>query len=212
MEPHVGGLKVGLEFISAQGPEGVAKIVELGRAGLRRCEIPRHSEYRRRRRARDRAARRGHLQRPCLGRRGDDARGRRGCRDSVDPKVRVLGVTVLTSLDESMLEAVGQKGPPHAQVERLATLAKSSGSMASSAARRRSRWSARPAVPISSSSPPASALWAADLADQRRVMAPAEAMAAGTDILVIGRPIAGAADPAAAARAIAEELRLVAAS
>jgi len=46
----------------------------------------------------------------------------------------------------------------------------------------------------------------ADLADQRRVMTPAQAHAAGADILVIGRPITGAQDPAAAARAIAAEL------
>ena len=46
----------------------------------------------------------------------------------------------------------------------------------------------------------------ADLADQRRVMTPAQARAAGADILVIGRPITAAADPASAARAIAQEL------
>jgi orotidine-5'-phosphate decarboxylase len=48
----------------------------------------------------------------------------------------------------------------------------------------------------------------ADLADQRRITTPKDAMAAGSDILVIGRPIAAAADPAAAARAIAEDLHL----
>ena len=44
------------------------------------------------------------------------------------------------------------------------------------------------------------------LADQRRVMTPLEAIRAGADILVIGRPITAADDPAAAARAIAEEV------
>jgi len=44
------------------------------------------------------------------------------------------------------------------------------------------------------------------LGDQRRVMGPAEAMQAGADILVIGRPITGASDPAQAARDIAQSL------
>jgi orotidine-5'-phosphate decarboxylase len=45
-----------------------------------------------------------------------------------------------------------------------------------------------------------------DLADQRRVMTPRQAADAGADILVIGRPINAAADPAAAAKAIRESL------
>ena len=48
----------------------------------------------------------------------------------------------------------------------------------------------------------------ADLADQRRVLTPPEAVRAGADILVIGRPITGAANPAQAAKAITESLRL----
>jgi orotidine-5'-phosphate decarboxylase len=47
-----------------------------------------------------------------------------------------------------------------------------------------------------------------DLADQKRVMTPSDAARAGADILVVGRPITGAPDPVAAARAIAEELAL----
>jgi orotidine-5'-phosphate decarboxylase len=44
------------------------------------------------------------------------------------------------------------------------------------------------------------------VADQKRVMTPAEAFGLGADLLVIGRPITRAADPAAAAREIAGEL------
>jgi orotidine-5'-phosphate decarboxylase len=49
------------------------------------------------------------------------------------------------------------------------------------------------------------------MADQRRAMTPVEAAKLGADILVIGRPITGAENPAQAARAIAEELRETAA-
>ena len=44
------------------------------------------------------------------------------------------------------------------------------------------------------------------LGDQRRVMTPAEALAAGADVLVVGRPITGVPDPAKAAQSIAQEL------
>ena len=50
----------------------------------------------------------------------------------------------------------------------------------------------------------------ADLADQKRVMSPSEALKQGADILVIGRPIVAAKDPAVAAKAIAEEIAVVA--
>ena len=50
----------------------------------------------------------------------------------------------------------------------------------------------------------------AGMADQKRAMTPAEAVRLGADILVVGRPITGAADPAAAARAVAEEIRAAA--
>ena len=44
--PHVGGFKMGLEFISASGPEGIRAIVALGRPVFARCQVSRHPEHR----------------------------------------------------------------------------------------------------------------------------------------------------------------------
>ena len=124
--PYVGGLKVGLEFISAQGPQGVAKIIELGRpvfVDVKFHDIPNTVAGAARALARLGAAIFNvHTS-------GGEAMMRAAVEAarSVDPEVRVLGVTVLTSLDQSVLDEVGQKGPPEAQVERLARLAKASG-------------------------------------------------------------------------------------
>jgi orotidine-5'-phosphate decarboxylase len=54
--------------------------------------------------------------------------------------------------------------------------------------------------------------WQADAHDQRRVVTPAEAIGAGADYLVVGRPIRDAADPGAAAGRIVEEISRVASS
>jgi orotidine-5'-phosphate decarboxylase len=209
--PYVGGLKIGLEFISAQGPKGVEAIVALGRpvfADVKFHDIPNTVAGAARALARLGAAIFNvHAS-------GGEAMMRAAVEaaHSVDPKVRVLGVTVLTSLDQSVMDQVGQKGPPPAQVERLARLAKASGLHGVVC-------SAQEIAPVRQATGPDFLIATpgirpagAPLADQRRVMTPAEAKAAGTDILILGRAVTEAADPAAAARAIAEELGLVAGS
>ena len=209
--PYVGGLKIGLEFITAQGPKGIEAIVGLGRpvfADVKFHDIPNTVAGAARALARLGAAIFNvHAS-------GGEAMMRAAVEaaHSVDAKVRVLGVTVLTSLDQAVLDQVGQKGPPQAQVERLARLARTSGLHGVVC-------SAQEITPVRKATGPGFIIATpgirpagAALADQRRVMTPAEAMAAGTDILVMGRPITGAPDPAAAARAVAEQLGLIAAS
>lgn len=118
----------------------------------------------------------------------------------------VIAVTVLTSLDEADLAAVGQQGPLEAQVLRLARLAQDCGLDGVVC-------SPREIAAIRAACGPDFKLvvpgirpaWAAP-GDQKRIMTPAEALAAGADRLVIGRPITAAEDPAAAARRIAAEL------
>lgn len=119
---------------------------------------------------------------------------------------RILGVTVLTSLDEADLESVGQKGPIQDQVRRLAALAQESGldgvvcSPQEIEVLRRDRGSEF-ILMVPGIRPD----WAAK-GDQKRVMTPAQALAKGASFLVIGRPITGAPDPLAAAQRIGAEL------
>jgi len=202
---HVGGLKVGLEFYTACGPDGVKRIVELGLpvfVDVKFHDIPNTVAAASRELAR-------------LGAKifnihtsGGDVMMREAvaAARAVDPTVKVIGVTVLTSIDDALLIAVGQQGPAADQVVRLASLARQAGLDGVVC-------SAHEIAPLRRAcgrdfllAVPGIRPKGADLADQRRVMTPAEAHAAGADILVIGRPITGAADPAAAARAIAAEL------
>jgi orotidine-5'-phosphate decarboxylase len=118
----------------------------------------------------------------------------------------VLGVTVLTSLNDADLVAVGQTGQARAQVLRLANLAKATGLdgvVCSPQEIREIRQACGPEFLIVT---PGVRPAGVDLKDQRRVMTPAEAVSAGADLLVIGRPITEAIDPAAAAKAIAGEI------
>jgi orotidine-5'-phosphate decarboxylase len=126
----------------------------------------------------------------------------------VSESVRVIGVTVLTSLDEPDLAAVGQIGPALDQVVRLASLVQRCGldgvvcSAREIAALRKTCGASFLLV--------TPGIRAADgeIADQRRVLTPRAAQDAGSDILVIGRPITAAPDPGAAARAVSAELGL----
>jgi orotidine-5'-phosphate decarboxylase len=205
VRPHVGGLKVGLEFISANGPEGVRRIVALGLpvfADVKFHDIPNTVAG-----AVREIAKLGvailNVHAPggeAMMRAALDAAG------TVSPRPKVIGVTVLTSLDERDLAAVGVNAAPLDQVVRLAKLAKASG-LDGVVCSPREIAAVRAAcggdfLIVTPGVRPAGG----DLADQRRVMTPADAVKAGADILVIGRPITGAADPAQAARTIAASL------
>ncbi len=118
----------------------------------------------------------------------------------------VLAVTVLTSMDEADLEPTGVPGQVKAQVLRLATLALAEGcqgvvTSAREASALRSKLGNHYAIVTPGVRPGGSGH-----ADQRRVVTPAEAIAAGASHIVVGRPITGAADPAAEAKAILEQI------
>lgn len=118
----------------------------------------------------------------------------------------ILAVTVLTSLDDAALRAIGVPDPAATQVGRLARLAIDSGAdglVCSPLEVASLRQMLGPKVTLVV---PGIRPAGADAGDQARTLTPAEAIAVGADWLVIGRPITGAKDPAAAAAAIAASL------
>jgi orotidine-5'-phosphate decarboxylase len=121
---------------------------------------------------------------------------------------KVIAVTVLTSLDRSDLTSIGVAGEPDAQVLRLASLAKASGLDGVVCAAHEIAALRRELGPDFMLVVPGIRPAGAELGDQKRVMTPPEAHALGASILVIGRPITGAADPGAAARDILDSLQV----
>jgi orotidine-5'-phosphate decarboxylase len=122
------------------------------------------------------------------------------------PDTRVTAVTVLTSMSEQDLAAVGLLGPSIEAVRRLAALAVGAGARAivcspQEVAAVRAEVGAGVTL-ITPGVRPAGV----DAGDQKRVATPEQALADGADLLVIGRPITGAPDIAAAAAAIAASL------
>jgi orotidine-5'-phosphate decarboxylase len=124
-------------------------------------------------------------------------------------RAKLLGITILTSLDETELRRIGFKGTPGAKALGLARLAKKcglDGVVASPKEVKRIRRACGPdfLIVVPGIRPAQGGARTAD--DQARISTPAEAIRAGADYLVIGRPITAAPDPAAAAQAIAQEI------
>ncbi len=122
------------------------------------------------------------------------------------PDVTIAAVTVLTSISADVLTSVGLLGPPLDAVRRLAALAVGAGAGALVCSPREVaavRAEVGPHVVLIT---PGVRPVGADAQDQARVATPAQALADGADLLVIGRPITGAADPGAAAAEIAASL------
>lgn len=119
----------------------------------------------------------------------------------------ILGVTVLTSSDDLTLREIGVREKADAMVARLAQLTANSGLDGVVASARevslvRAAVTKTEFIVVTPGVRPAGA----DKDDQARVMSPREAIAAGADYLVVGRPIIAAPDPAHAAELIIEEM------
>jgi orotidine-5'-phosphate decarboxylase len=128
---------------------------------------------------------------------------------AVNPKIRVVAVTVLTSMDESELGQIGIQEGILSEVMRLTDLASAAGchgvvASAREASEIRNRFGENFLIVTPGVRPEGAAH-----GDQARVVTPAQAIAAGASHIVVGRPIIEAADPAAEARAILDQMSLV---
>jgi orotidine-5'-phosphate decarboxylase len=201
--PHCAMLKLGLQFFAANGPAGVAAMVPapvfldlklhdipttVAKAvgallGLRPALLTLHA--------------------------AGGAAMIAAAREAVEREAaasRLLAVTVLTSLDDAALAETGVAGGALAQAVRLGRLAVAAGAhglvcSAHEVAALRDALGEGPVLVVPGIRPAGSAR-----GDQARTMTPGEAAAAGASYIVVGRPMTAAADPAAAAAAIAAEM------
>ncbi|HEY6336038.1 MAG TPA: orotidine-5'-phosphate decarboxylase [Alphaproteobacteria bacterium] len=202
----VGGIKIGLELYGAHGVEAARRLAELGLPiflDLKFHDIPNTIAS---------AVRAVLPLKPALltvHASGGPAMLRAAAEaaaEAGEARPRIVAVTVLTSIDERDLGLVGQRKPLAAQVQRLAELALGAGidgvvASPQEVAKLRAKCGDGFLLVVPGIRPP----WAAS-GDQKRVMTPAEAIEAGADYLVIGRPITSAEDPRARVERIVAEI------
>ena len=198
---NAGGVKLGLEFFSANGPTGVAAILQLGLPvflDLKLHDIPNTVA-----KAVQALA---PLEPAVLTVHAAGGRAMLEAAKAAAPAgTKVVAVTVLTSLDSDDLHSIGVSAEPREQVERLAELARSAGldgivCSGGEVAAARAAWPDGFFV-VPGVRPPGG-----DVSDQKRVVTPRQALEDGASILVIGRPITAAEDPTMALRDIAAAL------
>ena len=202
----VDGIKLGLEFFGAPGPEGVVRLSAQGRpvfldlklhdipntvAGAVRALLPLEPAI-----LTIHAAGGGAMMRAAA----------EAAREAGAKRPKIVGVTILTSLDDDDLAGMGWEMEVSDAVRRLAGEASENGldgvvCSPHEAARLRADLGPEFLLVVPGIRPS----WSAS-GDQKRVMTPAQAAQAGADVLVVGRPITGAENPAEAARLIAGEL------
>ena len=208
---HVGAIKLGLEFFTANGAAGVTQITQSSAIplflDLKFHDIPNtvakaiastaniacfmmtvhasggHAMLQRAAHAADEVAQRTGRMRPL-----------------------VIAVTMLTSLDQNDLESVGMTGTIEDQVSRLAALSQRAGIDGVVCSPHEIAAIRKVCGPDFKLVVPGIRPQGADHGDQKRVLSPKEALAGGADYLVIGRPITEAPDMKAVAKAIADSL------
>jgi orotidine-5'-phosphate decarboxylase len=198
---HAGGVKLGLEFFSAQGPAGIEAVAELDLPiflDLKLHDIPTTVA---------KAIKSLAALKPAIltvHAAGGEAM-LRAAKAAAPAGTRVVAVTVLTSLDEADLACTGVNSAASDQVMRLAMLARDSGvdgivCSGAEVAMVRGLW------PKGTIVVPGVRPAGAENADQKRVVTPRQALDDGASVIVIGRPITGAPDPVRAIMDIASSL------
>ena len=196
-----GGVKLGLEFFCANGREGVLRVAEHRMPiflDLKLHDIPNTVG-----KAVEALA---PLEPAILTVHAAGGREMMAAAKAAAPHgTKIVGVTVLTSLDQQDLTAAGVAGSPEDQLRRLADLAREAGidGIVCSGAEDRV---ARHAWPDGFLIVPGLRPAGGDAADQKRVVTPRQALDDGASILVMGRPITDSPDPEQAIRDIAADL------
>lgn len=194
-----GIFKIGLQAFIANGPSIVREIVQSGERvflDLKIHDIPNTAKH-----AITEAASLGATIATVHA-----AGGAAMLRECANDSLLVLGVTVLTSIDDAELARIGFAGSPLDNAVRLARLTQDSGLrgvVASPLEIRAIREACGEGFVILT---PGIRPAGSDAGDQRRMMTPRDAVAAGADYIVVGRPITGAADARSAAQRIVEEM------
>jgi len=211
LAPHLGMAKLGLEFFLANGARGLRAIAAAAPglpifldlklhdipatvAGAVRAVLPLAPRF---------------LTLHAAGGTAMIAAARQAAESAGAARPLLLAVTVLTSLDDAALAATGVPDGAARQVERLARLALAAGAdglvcSPHEVGLLRAALGPAPVLVVPGIRPEGAAR-----GDQARTMTPAQAVTAGADWIVVGRPITGAADPAAAAAAIAAAIAAI---
>jgi orotidine-5'-phosphate decarboxylase len=194
---HIGGIKLGLEFFAANGRAGVHEMAKLHLPiflDLKLHDIPNTVAKA--------VQALGHLEPAILTVHAAGGRAMMEDAKAAAPTgCKVVGVTVLTSLDARDLESAGVTGSPHDQVLRLTAAAREAGLDGVVCSGNEVK-AAHKLWPQGFFVVPGVRPADGTVGDQKRVVTPRAALDAGASILVVGRPITQASDPDAAVRAI----------
>jgi len=210
LSPHVGGIKLGLKFFGANGPQGFLEVAKANRnifLDLKLHDIP------------NTVAKTIHALMPlgpkimtihtaggsammkAASEAATLAAKNEGCERPI-----IVGVTILTSLDNEDIEAIGFQNKVSMQVVKLARLAKESGLDGVVCSPHEIKLIKESCGADFKLVVPGIRPAGSDTGDQKRVMTPEEAVSLGADYLVIGRPITKSDNPAQSAQLIANEI------